>query len=273
MTASSLRAGIGLVTAWIAAPGAGSGAVAGDGPTAPAPVFTVGDCWTYTGRRTPDLGNHEDRWQEWVQRVTPEGEIELSRGPEDGLVRARLDRYGNYIRRPLFSYEPSEGELQFPLAVGTSWRLERLERASESSPAVHVLGDVKVTGYGRVHTAAGDFDAFEIHTVGSMSFEDSPWHANLHATTWYAPQVRRLVKREGEATNGRNRTSWNVEISSYGHYEIHAETMTPEAAAAAVADVPGAGWAAWAASEAGAGGGAGLAPTGPIITRRHVGHC
>jgi hypothetical protein len=182
-----------------------------------------------------------------------------------------LDRFGNYIRDAAVSFEPSEGDLLFPLTVGSSWRIERKERLSDSSPAVHVLGEAKVVGYGKVHTAAGEFDAFEIDAVSSTSYEDSPWHGTWHITTWYAPQVHRMVKREAEYANVRARLSWHLEISSYGHFEIINETMGPEAASAAAGDLPSA---IRAASDAGAGGGqAGSSASVPTSTRRRVGHC
>jgi hypothetical protein len=196
-----------------------------------------------------------------VRRVTPEGEVEVTLGPGDRVVRIRLDRNGNYIRRFAYSFEPSQADLQFPLVVGGTWHTAYATRPSDSSPPIHTEADYKVIGYGPVHVPAGDFDAFEVRSVGSLRFEGSPYPGTTITTTWYAPAVRRMVKRAIDYHDSRTRLGYYQELISFGHLELASEPLTPAAASESQA-------ASGAAAGDAASGAASAATSG-----RFVGHC
>ncbi len=233
-------------------------------PAANAPVITPGDCWDYATWESPNLSGAVLRGREWVRRVTPDGEVEVTRGPDDQVVRIRLDRNGNYIRRLTYSFEPSQADLEFPLVVGGTWHTAHSTRASDSSLPNHTLADYNVIGYGPVHVPAGDFDAYEVRSVGSVRFEDSPYPGTTITTTWYAPAVRRMVKRDIDYHDGRTRLGFHQELISFGHLELASEPLKPQPPAAA------------GEAHAASGAAAGYTPSGPASaakSTRFVGHC
>ena len=230
-------------------------------PATNAPFFTPGDCWYYSTWESPNPSGTVLRGREWVRRVTPEGEVEVTLGPGDRVERIRLDRNGNYIRRFTYSFEPSQADLQFPLVVGGTWHTAHSTRPSDSSLPNHTEADYKVIGYGTVHVPAGDFDAFEVRSVGSMRFEDSKYPGTIITTTWYAPTVRRMVKRDIDYHDGRSRLGYHQELISFGHLELASEPLTPAATSE---------------SQAASGAGAGDAASGTAsaaASGRFVGHC
>ena len=168
----------------------------------------------------------------------------MTTGPDDQIVRIRLDRKGNYIRRFTYSYEPSQSDLEFPLAVGGTWHTAYSTRPSDSSLPNHTLADHNVIGYGPVHVPAGDFDAYEVRSIGSIRFEDSPYPGTLDTTTWYVPAVRRMVKRDIYYHDARTRLGYHQELISFGHLELHSEPLTPQSPAAASETQPASGAAA-----------------------------
>jgi hypothetical protein len=205
-------------------------AVADTQPSATAPLFAPGDCWYYSTWESPSLSGTVLHRREWVRRVTPEGEVEVTLGPADRAVRILLDRNGNYVRRFSYSFEPSQADLRFPLVVGGTWHTAYSTLLSDSSLPSHTEADYKVIGYGTVHVPAGDFDAFEVRSVGSMRFEDSKYPGTIITTTWYAPTVRRMVKRDIDYHDGRSRLGYHQELMSFGHLELASEPLTPAAA-------------------------------------------
>ena len=233
-------------------------------PVANAPVIAPGDCWYYATWESPNLSGAVLRGREWVRRVTPEGEVELTRGPDDRVVRIRLDRNGNYIRRFSQSFEPSQADLEFPLVVGGTWHTAHSTRPSDTSLPNHTEADYKVIGYGPVHVPAGDFDAYEVRSVGSVRFEDSPYPGTTITTTWYAPAVQRMVKRDIDYHDGRTRLGYHQELISFGHLELANEPLTPQPPTAA------------SEAQAASGAAAGDTRSGPASAAsspRFVGHC
>ncbi len=230
------------------------------------PVFAWGDCWTCANSEWPNPGGKALRLREWISRITPEGEIEMTGGPKDRVVRIRLDHDGNYIRKYTWSFEPSESDLRFPLAVGNNWHASYVVHPSDSTPPSQQETDFKVIGYGPVHVQAGDFDAFEIRAIGAvrLSSLESPWPGTTSRTIWYAPAVRRIVKREVEFRDARTRIGWRQELVSFGHLEPVSGSVPPQVAAAA-------NEASAASSSAGDAGASSGAPTSPAPA--YVGHC
>ena len=240
------------------------GAAADSPPVANAPFFTPGDCWYYATWESPNLSGAVLRGREWVRRMSPEGVVEVTRGPDDQVVRIRLDRNGNYIRRFAHSFEPSQADLQFPLVVGGTWHAAHSTRESDASLPNHTRADYNVISFGPVHVPAGDFDAFEVRSVGSVRFEDSPYPGTVITTTWYAPSVRRMVKRDIDYHDGRIRLGYHQELISFGHLERSSQLLMPQPPAATSEDQASSG-----ASAASAASGAASA----AMPGGFVGHC
>jgi hypothetical protein len=109
-----------------------------------APVFARGDCWTYANSEWPNPAGNALRLREWISRIMPEGEIEMTSGPKDRGVRIRPDSEGNDIRKYTWSFEPNEADLRFPLAVGKNWHASYVVHPADSAPPSQQETDFKV---------------------------------------------------------------------------------------------------------------------------------
>ena len=92
-------------------------------------------------------------------------------------------------------------------------------------------------------------------------FEDTKYPGTIITTTWYAPTVRRMVKRDIDYHDGRSRLGYHQELISFGHLELASEPLTPAATSE---------------SQAASGAGAGDAASGTAsaaASGRFVGHC
>ena len=69
---------------------------------------------------------------------------------------------------------------------------------------------VAVASYGKVHVAAGDFDAFQLIAKGR--WRAGGLHGETTLTYWYAPAARAIVKIEANDTVWGSRTS---ELAEY----------------------------------------------------------
>ena len=235
-------------------------------PVASEPVFAPGDCWTYAESEIPNPSGKSRRLREWISRITPEGEIEMTGGPKDRILRIQLNHEGNYVRKYTWSFEPSESDLRFPLAVGNSWHASYVVHPSDSEPPNGQEADFKVVGYGPVHVEAGDFDAYEVRAISAvhLSSLESPWPGTTVRAIWYAPAVRRIVKRVIEFRDARTRIGWRQELVSFGHLELASGVAAPQAAATASEASAASSSAADAAASS-------QAP--PPRTPAYVGHC
>lgn len=177
------------------------------GPVATAPTPSVGARWTYRGRegfRSPLV------WEEIHEvtsvnakgvtvRVTLKGpgvdyeRQELWVGP--GLVQtgALMDIETRRFATPLVRY-------QFPLAPGETWNQwvdnfnERLNRPGQ------INRYVRVGGWEKVRTPAGEFDAIRLRVLMRLDDEEF-WRypTTCNYVLWYAPAVGATVREEKDA--------------------------------------------------------------------------
>lgn len=193
----------------------------GDGvpPTASAPVFHPGDCWVFDLVDPLDRSSSPRRRHEWVYRVPPQGGAEITSGPHDELVRILLDPAGNYVQRYGIRWEPNEGYLRFPLAVGSTWHSSMVTHSPRVTRAVHKESDFRVKSFGKVHVEAGDFEAFEVREIGTGQTEGSPFHFSIHGTFWYAPSIGRMVLVDSESHDLRDFRRFHQELVRYVPFE------------------------------------------------------
>lgn len=163
-------------------------------PQEGAPVWKVGDSWTYqvTG---VSKGQHR---QEIVGEEKVAGlNAYVMRSDESTMY---IDRSLNLIQGRKkgvteYTYSPPRQDYDWPLAVGKSWRAKGKVKtgSSESNFARRVL----VRGYGIVRVPAGEFEAFYILTTTTsfigpeLKIGQEPRILEI----WYAPKVRHHVKR------------------------------------------------------------------------------
>jgi hypothetical protein len=88
---------------------------------------------------------------------------------------------------------------EFPLTVRQTWTqwVDQFNEATEKQGQINHF--VRVTGRTQVTTAAGTFDALELHVL--MQLDDDEfwrWPTRCDYVVWYAPGVRNVV-RESKA--------------------------------------------------------------------------
>jgi len=178
------------------------------GPAAPAPVWRVGDAWTYDcrdGYRTPVT------WRETHEvtavdasgiavRVTARGETmnftrtELYAAPGTLLVGAVYDNAETRrFRSPLTLY-------RFPLAPGTTWdeTVANYDELAQREDAVNRYA--RVLGHQQVTTPAGTFDTIALQVFMNLNVNDPfRFPTRCDYAQWWSPQVGALVRETKSA--------------------------------------------------------------------------
>lgn len=153
------------------------------------PDVKVGDQWQFVVYYGVPSAQPNRAWV--IGSITPAG-IE---GTENGEP-LRLTRDLNVLESP--RHEDSGAKvLSFPLEVGKRWRYESnwvfKVKGSKGSSVV----DMAVVGHEKVRVPAGEFDAFKLvakGTIRGVSGTNSQIAAETHATYWYAPAARAIVR-------------------------------------------------------------------------------
>jgi hypothetical protein len=152
-----------------------------------APSFKPGDSWTYV--RTDKF---DRSWNakymvtiEWVS----ESSHETSRG----------DQYTREMNPMVLGdqkYEPYIPTFSFPLTPGKKW--EGTYSYLSGGRQWNVTRASRVEGWETVKTAAGEFKALKI--TYSEQRRAGRARNDFHGTSWYSPEVRRVVLSEFKAS-------------------------------------------------------------------------
>ncbi|SEA59511.1 hypothetical protein [Paraburkholderia sartisoli] len=148
-------------------------------PSSSAPVYKVGDKWTFIYGRT-DSKQGTSVVQTVV--VLTEKQTTFSSSRNDGPPHeVDFDNQGNLTRVAGTTYEPSLGSLSFPMMVGKSRDSHHVKRST--SGTLDISAHVEVVAFEHVQVAAGSFDAYKIvsHGVNSKNL-DRLRHAPFTAT-------------------------------------------------------------------------------------------
>ena len=165
-------------------------------PTADKPQIRPGDKATYTVQLKADRKTVED-----VIAVV---------AVEAGVVKTRHSRSdrpgdldGTYLDdwRQIVSgttgnrLEPAGNGFKFPLQVGNEWT-EKMVLTTPTGGKSRIDFDARVSGYEKVRTPAGEFDAFKVEHTGWVNGISWTGAFKVVQTTWYAPAVGRMVRTE-----------------------------------------------------------------------------
>jgi hypothetical protein len=203
------------------------------GAPVPAPVLRVGDRWVYNARdgfRVPVL------WTETHEVVSVAAnaiEVRVAlRGETIDTVRIeRLVAPGIVASGAVFNndetrdFTPPLERFRFPLTFGDSWTQNMTNPVSPlNGQRPQINRFVRVGGFEKVTTPAGDFDAVLMRTIMSVD-DNNPfrWPFQCNYLTWYAPAVGAMVRETKYATY-RERGDGRDAI------EIRAQNMTVELA-------------------------------------------
>lgn len=151
---------------------------------APAPIFKVGNEWTY---------KNSDGSETTIKVV----EVR----PLESVTVSSSWPYCKEIRDRNFTLEKLECEsaipfvgpgsryLDFPLYVGKSWRYTEMRQIPRRQLVYMAQVITTVTGYEKIKLSSGEFECFKIEmdTIGARS--------PLLLMYWYSPQVKAIVKR------------------------------------------------------------------------------
>jgi hypothetical protein len=170
-----------------------------DTPTADAPVYRVGDTWTFSTAETDSQSG--DTTVMTVMSVT-ENQTTIRASKNGGpSYEVDLNNQGDMFRSGHTTWEPAIGWLSFPMMVGKSWDFHDLKRTGSETRDTDEV--VKVVAFERVQVRAGTYDAYKIviHGVSARHLGGGR-AAQIHSTYWYAPSVRAIVKSEAGWSGG-----------------------------------------------------------------------
>jgi len=150
-----------------------------------APVWNLGDSWTYRDAAGKFLSNQVFEIKENLFIMRMEGDRDLYAFDKKTLsCHYLIDRSGRRVRHS----DPFKNIFDFPLFIGKKWSYN-----TESGGANYV-NQFKAEAVEEVRTPAGTFKAYKIyHKQTEMSRMTSGW-----VRYWYSPVVRWWIKREVE---------------------------------------------------------------------------
>jgi len=189
------------------------------GAPAPAPVYAVGDRWTYHGRDGFRMPVEWDEVRE-VTRVGPDG-IELrvtQQGPQVNTLRTeRLVAPGLVAVGAVFDAETRvfATPLQrfvFPLTPGASWRQSLANFNQSIGQEDPLQRSTTVGGWAPVTTPAGTFDALLMRIFMQLDLNNPfRWPKQCNYQFAWSPAVGATVREERYATY-RERGDMNSSI-------------------------------------------------------------
>ncbi len=203
------------------------------GAPVPAPTPRVGDRWTYNARdgfRVPVTWTETHEVMSVAAgaievRVTLLGEtintVRIERLLAPGVVASGAVFNNDETRE----FTPPLERFRFPLTFGETWTQNMKNTVSPlNGQRPQINRFVRVGGFEKVTTPAGDFDAVLLRTIMSVD-DNNPfrWPFQCNYLTWYAPAVGAMVRETKYATY-RERGDGREAI------EIRAQNMTVELA-------------------------------------------
>ena len=179
-----------------------------------APVWNVGDKWTYKGATGKT-------WTNEVEEIKDDVFILKLSGRRNLVAYDKKTMNHKYLLgkdgRQVESEDATRKLLNFPLHVGKKWTdityHYPLPDTQKRTGKALFNEDFKIEGIEEVLTAAGTFEAYRIY------FEHSNRKARASGWIryWYSPEAKTWVKREAEKSLFWRTTPWaqNAELISY----------------------------------------------------------
>ncbi|MBN9246422.1 MAG: hypothetical protein J0I81_03045 [Hyphomicrobium sp.] len=182
------------------------------------PDVHPGDRWVYqvtddiTGDKKPELTFvvTECTADKIFARVTK------SNGPGNDFTT--FDREWDLISNDLWRKIPNDASgFKLPLSVGKEWRFKNQEQNLKTGSIFNLTGTSKTLASEKVATKAGTFDTFKVvMEVERVAVADPSRRVEYTLTSWYAPAVKRYVKRTVvQKQSGHVRDSTTQELTQY----------------------------------------------------------
>jgi len=164
-----------------------------------APSFKPGDSWTYVRTDKFDRSRNA-KYVVTIKSVSDNGH-EASVQALEGTVGGSGDQYTrelNPIVLEDLTFKPYIPTYSFPLAPGKKW--EGTYSFLSAGAQWNATRASRVEGWETVKTAAGEFKALKI-TYSGRVWNARGFSINQYGTTWYSPEVRRVVLSEFKANS------------------------------------------------------------------------
>lgn len=116
----------------------------------------------------------------------------------------------------LWNSNPGDGlGFQLPLKVGKSWIVSGTNKNLQNGVVFRHKGNSKVVSEEKVQTSAGEFEAFKVVSdLKWLAINGGGLKSEIHAETWYAPQINRIIKRRViSRLGGHVQSSYSSELT------------------------------------------------------------
>ena len=127
-----------------------------------------------------------------------------------------FDSNWNVKQDNLWSSRPGDGlGFQFPLKVGKSWTVNGTNKNLQNGAVFRHKGNSKVVSEEKIQTSAGEFEAFKVVSdLKWLATNGGGLKSEIHAETWYAPQINCIVKRSFiSRLGGHVQSSYSTELT------------------------------------------------------------
>lgn len=183
-------------------------------PTTAAPVYKVGDTWTFSVSTTNTNFGAATLHVESVVSVA-ENQTTLNVPSKSGPpLEIDLNSQGDVISDGGSTYDPAKGLLDFPLTVGKSWDIRHIRHWTSGWNQV-VSAHATVEAFENVQVSAGSFDAYKIVVNGLNKGKLGGPASRFDITYWYAPSAKRIVKYVYQWTNYLHLENYTYELTAY----------------------------------------------------------
>ncbi|MCP3718956.1 hypothetical protein [Paraburkholderia sp. CNPSo 3281] len=184
-------------------------------PATAAPVYKVGDTWTFSVCTT---NTNSDAAVQHVESVVTVADNQTTLNvPRKGAPPLEMvfNAQGDVISDGGSTYEPAKGLLDFPMAVGKSWDIRHVRHWASGGNMV-VSAHASVEAFEKVQVDAGSFDAYKIvvHGLNKGKLSGGP-ASRFDITYWYAPSTKRIVKYVYQWTNYLHLENYTYELTAY----------------------------------------------------------
>lgn len=167
-------------------------------PAVPVPEIKIGDTWQYEQRNA----YNGELMQTLSVSVIGAGTLRFTPSTGAAAFIQTIDSELNPRQNALVlgrqrDFEPAYEAFKFPLSVGQTWRTESksVDPVTKKLLTFKIWADV--VGAEKIRVPAGEFDTLKI--VRRVYPNDQEWWRDgtrILETEWYAPAVKRIVKRE-----------------------------------------------------------------------------
>jgi hypothetical protein len=187
------------------------------------PDLQVGDQWTY---RTVDLWKNEESTQfEFVVTQAKGDSLKLERtiiapatATDVGIPSTRTADRSTWTFASRNTIEGKYVTFAFPLEPGKTWEFEYSTKSANGDVVVHKR-TARAETWEDVEVPAGKFHALKVIHSGTYTrrARTGSFSGNVSEIFWYAPEVKRFIKREFRDTVGHARTHDQVreELMAY----------------------------------------------------------